>query len=530
MYHDKISDLSELEVLLYDGMEYQAYKNRTSNLYDLLVKNEKNNPDKIFLIDEEKELQCTFRDILQRVESFAAYLYYEWNISKGDIVSGILYNSIEHVIVFLSLQKIGSIYMPLPTKYTENEINRILKMVTPKLLVSEKKESYACQNKLVLENELKIKTDSFMSLHRMDYECEETAVGIIMHTSGTTGINKAAVIKNFNIVHAIETYTRFFGLNKESQTILAIPMYNITGLIGIFATFLCCQGTIYLMKKFDSEKILNLCRRKEIDFYHGSPTVLISLIQEAIKKTEKYDKVKLICCGSGNMTPKNISLLKSIFTEADFRVIYGLTETTSPCTIMSEDSLSSTKTGSCGKPICGVNIKILKEDGKEAKTREQGEINVRGTNIITQYYPQNFGLIDQDGWLKTGDIGYLDEDGYLYIKDRIKDIVNRGGEKIYCYEVENEIANIQSEKIKEVAIVAREDFMYGEVPVAIISSYDGKKLNIDHIKSEINYKIAKYKRPVEYYQLDELPKNANGKVDKKLLKEQMKEWEENHAK
>ena len=528
-YEDK-NDLFESEIITWRNKKYEAYKNRSRTLYDLLVDTEKKYSEKVFLIDEDNKIQCTFADILSKVNNFSAYLYYEHNIQEGDIVSGILFNSIEHIIAFLSLQKIGAVFLPIPTKYTLNEINKILRETKPKLTIVEKLDKYECSEILSLENEFEIKTDKYVVCPKLNYKGNEKNIGINMFTSGTTGISKAAVIRNFNMMHAVETYVRFFGLSEKSSTILAIPMYNITGLIGTFATFLRCGGTIFLMKKFDSTRILEIVDAKKIDFYHGSPTVLINLIQEAIKKKCIYDSVKLICCGSGNMTFENITLLKSIFINADFRVIYGLTETSSPCTIMPEDSLKSIKKGSCGKPIWGMQIKILTEEGGESEIGEQGEVVVKGTNVITEYFPQNFGLINSEGWLKTGDIGYLDKDGYLYIKDRKKDIINRGGEKIYCYEVENEIASIRQEKIKEVAVVAREDEFYGEVPVAVISTYDGGDLNIEYVKEVISTKIAKYKRPVQYYQVEELPKNANGKIDKKHLKILVKEWEKTYEK
>jgi long-chain acyl-CoA synthetase len=500
--------------------KYLAYENMSKNLYEDLKFSALNYPSKVAIIDEDKTYN--YKDILHKVELFSNYLWNERGLRKGDKIGVLLYNSIEFAVSFLAMQKLGIVMVPFPTKYRKYEVENLARNMKLNLVITEEAyKGYIENTKMII-----LEDNNIISDYRLkNYTSEEPSpeegdfedTGFLMFTSGTTGISKAAIIKNYNIQHAVNSYCRIFNLNKTTKSVLAIPMYNVTGLVGTFSVMLKITGTLYLYKRFEASVVYNRIVNEKITFYHGSPTVLKNIICAAFGHAPCYS-LKLIGCGSSNMPIQDIRLLKKIFPDAEFRTIYGLTETTSPATIFPEDANSSKYIGSSGLVIPGVEIKITDENGNDLSAGHTGEICLRGTNVITQYIPENFGLIDEEGWLKTGDIGYVNDEGYLYVQDRIKDIINRGGEKIYCLEVEKLIYDMSDQRIKEVAVIGINDELYGEVPAAVISTFGNIPINQEKIYEYLKKNLAKYKVPVKLYQVVEVLKSENNKIDKKALK------------
>jgi long-chain acyl-CoA synthetase len=527
LWNKEITD--GLKEYIFGGKKYASYENMSKNLYEDLKYSAMNFPSKAAIIYENKAY--SYYDILHKVELFSNYLWNEVELRKGDKIGVLLYNSIEFVVSFLAMQKLGIVMIPFPTKYRKHEVDNLARNVKLDLVITEEAYIRYIENtkKIVLED------DSDSSDYRLKYYTSEKYspeegdfedTGFMMFTSGTTGISKAAIIKNYNIQHAVNSYCRIFNLNNDAKSVLAIPMYNVTGLVGTFSVILKVSGTLYSYKKFEGSVVYNRIVNDKITFYHGSPTVLKNIIGAASGKTPCHS-LKIISCGSSNMPIMDISLLKEIFPEAEFRTIYGLTETTSPAAIFPEDANSSKYIGSSGIVIPGMELKVIDDNGNDLGAGHNGEICIRGTNVMTQYIPENFGLIDKVGWLRTGDIGYINDEGYLYVLDRKKDIVNRGGEKIYCFEVEKLIYDLSIENIKEVAVIGINDELYGEVPIAVISTFNNLPINQERIYEYLKKNLAKYKVPVKIYQVEEVLKSESNKIDKKALKKIFNEKKEN---
>lgn len=526
LWNKEITD--ELKECKFDEKKYLAYENISRNLYEDLKHSAMNYPSKVAFIDEDKTYN--YKDILYKVELFSNYLSNEMELRKGDKIGVLLYNSIEFVVSFLSMQKLGIVMVPFPTKYRKQEVESLAKNVKLNLVIAEDGYKGYIENiKTILLEDNNIARDYRLENYTSEEPCHEDGdfedTGVLMFTSGTTGRSKAAVIKNYNIQHAVISYCRIFNLNESTKSVLAIPMYNITGLVGTFSVMLKIAGTLYVYKRFEGSIVYNSIVNEKITFYHGSPTVLKNIVGAA-GNTPCYS-LKLIGCGSSNIPIVDIRLLKQIFPKAEFRTIYGLTETTSPATIFPEDANKSKYIGSSGLVIPGMELKITDEKGNDLPAGYTGEICLRGTNVIAQYIPENFGLIDEEGWLKTGDIGYINDEGYLYVQDRKKDIINRGGEKIYCFEVEKLIYDMSDQKIKEVAVIGTNDDLYGEVPVAVISTFGNTPINQEKIYEYLRKNLAKYKVPVKLYQVEEVLKSENNKIDKKRLKKIFNEKREN---
>jgi fatty-acyl-CoA synthase/long-chain acyl-CoA synthetase len=492
-------------------------------MYEVLKENAIHTPDKIGVVDTNGK-PYSYIQMLEKTDQFASYLTKAHSIKKGSHIALLLFTSIEYVISFLAAQKLGAVIIPLPTKYKEQEICSLIEKSNCDLIISDEKyNSWVKKYSNVLVCAAKGLTNEYAFQEmKEDEEAEESGtiedVAIIMFTSGTTSFSKGVVIRNFNIQHAITAYSNILNVNENDSTILAVPIYNVTGLVATLSMFLKCKGTLYLHKLFNADQLVSDMVKHKITFFHASPTIFALILKES-KGYPNISSLKTLACGSSNMAAEKIKELKNWLPQMSFRTIYGLSETTSPGTIFPTDASASEYVGSSGRPIPGLSIKIVNDSNEEVRNGQAGEIYLKGTNVIEEYYQQDTGLITEDKWLKTGDIGYFNEEGYLYILDRKKDLINRGGEKIFSFDVENAICQIEG--INEVAVVAVKDNMYGEVPAAVISLKEGYSMDEPVIRPILKNRLASYEIPAYFYFVDELFKTPNGKIDKKRIRENL---------
>lgn len=510
----------------FEGKSYNTFKNLNTSMYDVIKKQNEIIPNKTVIIDSD-EKKYTFKDLLVQADRLADYLFNDLKLRAGQRVGTLLYNSIEFVCLFLAIQKIGAILVPMPTKYRKREIESLLSASQCSLLIAEEKyepfieemkdKNILCilteevRTSMLKKHEFSNKNDSDDVIENKDIE--KTA--LLMFTSGTTSESKAAVIKNYHIQHAINSYESILALTQEDSTILAIPGYNVTGLIATICLFLKTGGLMKIHRIFDIHLLLEEIKKERITFLHASPTIFTLMLQESDSISE-LPSLKTLVCGSSNMPITKIKKLKKWLPQVSFRTVYGLSETTSPATIFPKDASESEYIGSSGRAIPGLEIKIINDEGGEAEKEAKGEIYVRGTNVINQYDKNSTDLITEDNWLKTGDIGYLNKDDYLYVVDRKKDFINRGGEKIYCFELENILHDVEG--VDEATVVGKEDNKYGEVPIALVKLWPNTQLDADELKKMLASQLANYKVPKSIYFVNHIPKTANGKVDKKEIK------------
>ncbi|MBY7144566.1 acyl--CoA ligase [Virgibacillus sp. NKC19-3] len=518
----------------FNNREYDTFNDLKRNMYHVLKENVIEVPNKVGIIDANGR-SYTYVELLKMTDKLSSYLTDKYKIERGKHIGLLLFNSIEFIISFLAAQKLGVTIIPFPTKFKEPEICALIEKSNCDLLIVDEKyfpwvrkyENKRC-HVIICESQDTSNGYAFHFLNGYpEVETEDSGsiedVAIIMFTSGTTTFSKGVVIRNFNVQHAIVAYHKILDLNESDSTILATPIYNVTGLIATLSLFLKCKGTVRVHKFFDVNQLLSDISTFNITFYHASPTIFTLMLKEK-GLHPNLSSLKTLACGSSNMPAEMIKELKEWLPQMSFRTVYGLSETTSPATIFPSDVSVSEYIGSSGQPIPGLSIKIVDDSGYESKRGKTGEIWVRGTNVIEEYYNQKSDLITGDKWLKTGDIGYINKEGYLYVVDRKKDLINRGGEKIFSIDIENAIYQIDG--ISEVAVVGVKDYVYGEVPVAVISIKEGHLVDEASIKLVLKNKLASYETPTEYHFVDEILKTANGKIDKKEIRSYLEKQKE----
>ncbi|WP_322928720.1 class I adenylate-forming enzyme family protein [Providencia huashanensis] len=492
-----------------------------SNIYQSLLNRAKIQPDAIAIVFEEQN--WSYHQLLVKVNQTMHWLTSSLQLNKGDRIVLGWGNTIEFCQLFYAAVGLGLQVIPLSTKMKEFEGKEHVLNINAKAIfwddsyqpwlapLSVKGMSLSQWRALTL-------TDEINFINQVDNDDP----AVIIFTSGTTGAPKGAVITHKNILSAIYAYQETLQLSEKDKTILAVPIYHITGLSAILALFIHIGGTIYLHKKFNAQEIISTIAKSNITFLHGSPTVFILLIQK-IKENksinlERFNTLRMIACGAGHLNEGTIKELSYIFSKTSIHSIYGLKETSSPATVYRDDIRSSNKKASSGTPVPGIQVAIRNEKGDDQPANSTGNIWVKGDVVIQRYWPDcpaNKSSF-KDGWFFTGDIGYMDDEGYLYIQDRIKDMINRGGEKIYSIEMEDLISNYPG--VNEVAVIPIESAIYGEEPIAFIIPEMQVCLTSKEVIEWLKERVPNYKVPVKIIFTRNFPRTWNGKISKKDLK------------
>lgn len=344
---------------------------------------------------------------------------------------------------------------------------------------------------------------------------------VIIYTSGTTGNPKGVVLTHRNVVSnattnrgATETGTEG-GQEPEQQRQLAIlPLAHSYGLVALNVSYL--SGSLNVMHpRFDTTAVLSAIERHRISGFAGVPAMFVALLYSP--DADKYDTSSLMLCVSGS-APLPLAVLEGFEKKFNCRILegYGLSEASAVLTAHSSEM--ERKVGSVGKPIAGVELRIVDENDQPLSTGQTGEIIARGPNIMREYYqmPAETQQALRNGWLHTGDMGYIDEDGYVFVVERKKDLIIRGGFNIYPRDVE-EVLNRHPAVIESAVIGIPSERMGEEVKAFVVTR---EAIDAETLKAYCREALANYKTPREIAFVSFLPRNPTGKIDKKELRKQ----------
>lgn len=516
-----------MERRAYNGLQYDTYAGLADNLYEALCTSAGKAPSKTCLVDDDGTC-VTFAEFLEMVDQFADYLHAAQGIGKGKHVALMLYNSREFCVAFLATMKLGGVTLPLPSKYRQAEILSLLSKSDPDLVICD--VQFSAWMEPVREAGVPVLiSDGTAGRYGYEHILQQAAPrcphvdadvhaadpAILMFTSGTTSMSKGVVLTNFNIMHAVETYRLLLGITPEDKCLIPVPIYHVTGMIALMSLFLYVGGTTYLHRIFHAERVLQCILDNQITFFHASPTVFSMLLLQK-ENYPSLPSLREVACGSSNMPKDRILEVHRWLPKTKFRTVFGMTETSSPGTIFPGDAALSPYIGSAGMPVPGTVYRIVDEAGAELEPGQVGEIQLKGSVVLREYYKLKTPALDAEGWLSTGDMGYFTADGYVFFMDRKKDMINRGGEKICSYDVENEL--YQLPQVDEAAVVGIPDEIYGEVAAAAIKLRAGESVTATQIQAWLRGRMAKYKVPTRILFLDQLPVTPNGKIDKRTIR------------
>ncbi|MFA6988941.1 MAG: o-succinylbenzoate--CoA ligase [Candidatus Gastranaerophilaceae bacterium] len=425
----------------------------------------------------------TFKEVYNRVEYLAEKLSsYVKNEKRVAICSG---NSVDTALFFFTLMYLKKEVLMLNAHLASEEIKKQLKALNIRVV-------FTCDENFISYDEVyQNKKESNKLIEEIDHE----KIVAILNTSATTGEFKAVPIKWKQFVFHAKASQKSLGVEDEDNWLVILPMYHISGL-SILIRSLYNGTQITILEKFDEDQVIKLIESNAINMISIVPTMLNRIID----RIEKHN-LRVVLIG-GEFIPK-VLVEKCILKNIPIYKTYGMTETTSQCTTFPVLKHLE-KIDSVGFPIEGVKIRIHSPDEKGI-----GVVLVKSPMLMDGY----IGKESINGYFNTGDIGYMDDSGFLYILDRHQDIIISGGENIYPKEIENVL--YKHPEIIECAVIGSKDEKWGQIPVLYVVS----SLNEETILKYLSKRLAKYKLPQKIVYLDKLPRNSSGKVLKSKLKE-----------
>ena len=507
------------------GREVYTFTGMAPSLYHLLLNTARRTPDAVAIVDNWGR-KTTFAQLINSVDELAGFLVANVGVCAGRRVGLLMHADLEFVVALFAISKTGAACVPVPTKYREPEVVSLMKAADLTALVAgEEFESWTPELPLrpseivfargVREGYGFSGADGYASA-LPEPDGDPTAVAIMMFTSGTTSAAKGVCLTNANIVHAAMVYQRLMGTTPEDRCLIPIPIYHVTGLIALLIQFVYVGATTYLHRLFDARRVLASVRDEEITYLHGSPTSFAELLPLR-GEFPSLPSVRCMLSGSSYEPVSAMRAFHAWMPTATFQVVYGMTETASPALLFPFDSATSTFAGATGKPVPGVDAKIVDELGHEVPWGETGELMLRGACITPGYFRHDGGEIEADGWLHTGDVAYSNEEGMVWVVDRKKDMINRGGEKVWCSALEEVLCEVDG--VFESCVAGIPDDLYGEVPVAAVVRAEGSDVTEEQIVDALKGRIAHFKIPVHFVFLDKIPQTRGGKPDRKAVRE-----------
>ncbi len=360
----------------------------------------------------------------------------------------------------------------------------------------------------------------------------------IFYTSGTTGKPKGAIITHrniiSNIVNGLSAQARSFLRRGEippqpdptlprKATLISVPFFHATGCFAVMIPAMAAGSKLVLQRKWDADQALALIEREKINSAGGVPTIAWQIVEHPRFDEFDLSSLEIVSYGGAPSAPELVRRLKERFPKMQPGQGWGMTETSATATSnFGEDYIR--KPSSCGVPAMTGEARIVSPEGKDLPIGEVGELYYKGPIVVRGYWgkPEATAETFIDGWVKTGDLARIDDEGFVYIVDRAKDMLIRGGENIYCVEVENALYDHPS--VMDAAVVGRPHKTLGEEPMAIVHLKPGADATEAELRAHVAGKLAAFKVPVQIiFMPDNLPRNANGKIMKKELKAQFTE-------
>jgi fatty-acyl-CoA synthase len=485
------------------------------SLTDLLAHHVDRFPERTAL--EYEGSVTTWSELLDRTRRTARALR-EAGVAPGEVVGVLLHNSDRFVEVMHAISHAGAIFMPLNWRLAPPEVEYILEHSRASVLVSEPEllEPLEVGCRVVRIDEL----PGDAPPQRDPVPVAPDDVHRLMYTSGTTSRPKGVMITYANlwaknVAHMVE-----FGVTADAVGLACGPLYHV-GALDLTTTTLMYAGAVnHIVRRFDAGVVLDAIERHRVTDVWLAPVMINQIVNHPGVGEPDLSSVRLIIDGGEKMPLPLIERVLEVFPNAWFADAYGLTETVSGDTVL-DKGRTTEKLGSVGKPVIHTEVRVAADDGSDCPPGQPGEILLRGPKVCKGYWRDEAAtaVAIRDGWLHTGDLGVLDEDGYLFVVDRLKDVIVSGGENIASSEVERVI--YEHSDVVEAAVVGRPDERWLEVPVAYVVLRDGAVADdvVERLGAHCRERLARYKVPKDIRVIEALPRNPSGKVLKRELRD-----------
>ena len=456
--------------------------------------------------------ELNYVEVVRRVDAIAGQLSSR-GIGSGDVVAVMLPNRIELLLVLLAAWRLGATPTPLNPAFTANEAEYQLRDSGAKIVINTGPDAPAGGLPSIAVDDLAWSGSGQTQPTR---EPRDDDLALLVYTSGSTGRPKGVMLTHANLLAMASTMAGHFGLTEADHCLLVLPLFHVNAICVSFLASMLVGAQLTVLERFAPEPFLAAVERYRPTYFAAVPTIYARLAELSESVRADTSSLRFAVCGAA---PVSKELLERTEERFGFVMVegYGLTEGTCASTCNPIDG--SRKLGTVGPALPGQRIAVLGPDGEFLDAGEVGEVVISGPNVMRGYLnrPDDTATTVVDGWLRTGDVGRIDEDGYLTLVDRVKDMIIRGGENLYPKEIESVLYGHPD--VLEAAVVGAPHAVYGEVPVAWVVPYPGAAVSAEELFDRCRRDLTKVKHPVEIHLLDALPRNPVGKVDKPRLRE-----------
>ncbi|MFC3616125.1 class I adenylate-forming enzyme family protein [Lutimaribacter marinistellae] len=515
--------------LHYGDRVVACYAERPRSLHGLLEEAVAKHPDNEALICG--DVRLTYAQFDAEVGRVAAGLSAQ-GVQKGDRLAMLLGNGIPFVVLLYAAARIGAITVPLSVRDQMPGIRHALvaseavalvvdaefaHLVPPSGETPARKRSISVGEAEGFSDYEELRQSSPLTVPK---QVNEDEVATILFTSGTTGVPKGATLTGLGIVHSATNFVVTMGLGSKDRTIVVVPMNHVTGLVAGIHTLVRAGGTIVIMREFKAARFLECAARERMTCSLMVPAMYNLCLHQTELSDYDLSEWRVGGYGGASMPAATIEKLAEALPGLGLMNAYGATELTSPATVMPAEHTAARRL-SVGRPVPGAEICIMDETGRELPAGEIGELWIRGAMVVPGYWrnPEADAREFAAGFWKSGDIGTIDEDGFVYVHDRRKDMVNRGGHKIFSAQVESVLAACPG--VIEAAVVAKPCQILGERVHAVLSVTPNAVDEAD-LTATCAAELADYQCPESYTFLETpLPRNANGKIMKRQIRQDL---------
>ena len=507
----------------------------TTNIGQHLTKRALLNPSREAIVDVATGRRFTYAEANLRANRVANAMT-DAGLVSGDRVATLLMNGHEFIESFYGLGKVGGVVVALNWRLVADELAFILGDSGAETMIFGADFTDVC-------TELHARGADASSVTRWIYvgdaadtpewaENYETVLAaasdeepdsgagdgdllFIMYTSGTTGLPKGVMHSHDTTMAALVTASATAEMRKGDRYLICLPLFHV-GALNPLMTTIYQAGTCVIMREFDPVRIWEIFSEEKITVTLAVPAALQFMLLTLDADAHDYSTLRWVMSGASPVPPTLIETYAGMGIE--IHQVYGLTETGGPaCLIDPDDAIR--RAGSTGKAFFHTDVKIVDEDGNETADGEPGEVWVRGDHVMVGYWnrPEATAESIVDGWLHTGDIALRDGDGFVYIHDRVKDMIISGGENVYPAEIENVIQGVDG--VTESAVIGVPSEKWGESPLAIVVRSD-ESVSEEDILGACQKSLARFKQPVKVEFVDAIPRNPTGKALKRVLRDQ----------
>jgi len=472
-----------------------------------------------------KDQRITFAELLHRIERTAGFLA-ALGIGPDDVVAVVMKNSAAFLELAFAVSHLGAVFLPINYRLAADEVEYIAGNAGAKLVLADSEFAAAVAGlapKILLDDAAQSDTTAISGSHAAApmHVRKPSDLFRLMYTSGTTDRPKGVMHTYDNFYWKSIDHVIALGLNERARLLVAGPLYHVGAFDLPGIAVLWVGGMLRIHRDFDVEPVLDSIARDGLTGAWLAPVMLGSILAHPNRAAFDVSSLRWVI-GGGERTPEaRIRQFSDYFTHGRYIDAYGLTESCSGDTLM-EAGREIEKIGSTGRALAHVEVQIRDAEGRRLPAGQTGEICLRGPKITQGYWRDatKTAACFHGDWFRTGDVGHLDAEGFLYLTDRVKDMIISGGENIASSEVERVV--YQLPQVREAAIIGLPDERWGERPVAVVVLNAGHSLDYETLATHCRARLAAFKVPKQLIVREELPRNPSGKVLKRLLRDELR--------